>query len=59
MPDRKLSAVLSGLAVVYFAYSIYGATEAPSQMLAMTQWLFLAVAVITFGVTIYKVMKGE
>ena len=59
MPNRKLSAVLSGLAVVYFAYSIYGATEAPSQMLAMTQWLFLAVAVVTFGVTVFKMIRGE
>jgi len=32
MNNPRVSAALSGLAMLYFAYSIFGATEPPSPM---------------------------
>jgi len=59
MSNPRISALLSGGAVIYFAYSIFTATESPSPSLAMIQWIFLLLAGIGLVGSLIKIAKGE
>lgn len=59
MNNPKVIAVLSGVVAIYLAFSIFGASEAPSSALSAMNWLFLVLALVACIGSIYKIMKGS
>ncbi len=58
MNNPKVTAAISGAVAVYLAFSIFGASEAPSSALSTMNWAFLALALIACVGSIYKITKG-
>ncbi|MGW9331612.1 hypothetical protein [Bosea sp. NPDC055594] len=58
MNNPKVVTVLSGAAALYFAFSIFGGTEAPSSTLSTLNWIFFILALIGCVDSLYKLAKG-
>ena len=58
MNNPKVTAVISGAVALYLAFSIFGATEAPSSSLNTMHWGLLILALIACIGPICKIAKG-
>ncbi len=59
MNNPKISALLSGLATVYFGYAIFVANEQPSTMLSFLNWLFFIIGLIGLAGSLVQIAKGD
>lgn len=59
MNNPKVVTVLSGAAALYFAFSIFGGTEASSSALGTLNWIFFILALIGCVGSLYKIVKGS
>ena len=58
MNNPKVTAAISGAVALYMAYSIFGATEAPSSALNTMQWVFLVLALVACIGSLYRISRG-
>ena len=56
--NPKVTAALSGAVALYLAFSIFGATEAPSSSLNAMNWVFFILALVACIGSIWKMAKG-
>ena len=60
MNNPKLIAVISGLAAVYLAYTIFGpSAEAPSSTLNAMNWVFFLLAAVACIGSIVQIVKAD
>lgn len=59
MNNPKVVTVLSGTAALYFAFSIFGGTEAPISALGALNWIFFILALVGCMGSLYKIVKGS
>jgi len=57
--NSKVSALVGAIAVVYFGYQIFGATEAPSGTLSMLYWVFLLLGLFALVGSLFKISQGK
>lgn len=58
MNNPKIVAAVSGAVALYQAFSIFGASEAPSSAVNTLNWAFLILALVACIGSIYKMAKG-
>ncbi|MFC3074158.1 hypothetical protein [Shinella pollutisoli] len=59
MNNPKLVAVVSGVAALFLAYSIFGATEAPGTAVSAMNWVFFILALVACAGSLYKISRGD
>lgn len=59
MNDPRVSAIICGLVALFLGYRIFFAAEAPSQILAVMQWIFFVCAISGLAAALARIARGR
>jgi len=57
MSNPRIAAIVTGLVVLWTGYDIFFAGEAPSQTLAILQWVIFVAALVGFVGSLFQIAR--
>jgi membrane protein DedA with SNARE-associated domain len=57
MSNPRVSAIICGLVGLWLGYQIFFSAEAPSQLLAIMQWLFFFFAIAGCAAAVVRIVR--
>jgi len=57
MSNPRIAAIVTGLVVLWTGYGIFFTGEAPSQMLAILQWVIFVAALVGFVGSLFQIAR--